>query len=275
VGTDDLSLIPIASAKDGVSGTFSGRVCLASERTLVARLSERPCVYWEINQTLGRGDPESSEGLPFWLEDDTGRILVQPQSVEVAARAEGRTRAVAVVDANINQVSQRIRQIKDERRMAAGPAAKKLLEEHRHLKRLATLLCAIRAHARGNVHIGRTLKGQDAAIRKRSPEFEGEAISLVGERFEVVLSEDAELEVSGLCVMAMAPPGMGHTRGYRDSPTCLQLRAPVGGRLHIRGLGDAAPFSKESGAESGAESGDAPSKARPGFLRRLVRYFAP
>lgn len=224
-----------------MSATFRGRVCPTGKPRLTAPLSEKQCVYWEVNESLSSGVPERFDGVHFWLEDDTGKVLVQPQSVDVSARAEGRTQAIAVVDTNLNEVSERIRQIKAARRDAMGRRAKELLSEHKKLKKLATFLCAIRAHARGNVHRGGTLEGQERYLRGHASEHEGKAVELISEQFEVTLQEGDEVEIRGLCVMALLPPGVGHTKGYRDAPTGLQVRAPVGRRLEIRGLGDVAP----------------------------------
>jgi hypothetical protein len=263
--------MPIASTRDGTPATIQGRVSLAGDKSLRAPLSERPCIYWEVNLSLGAGDPETFDGLAFWLEDDSGRLLVQPESVDVDARAEGRTKAISVVDANINEVAESIRQIKDKRSKVGGREAARLTAEHRKLKKLATFLCALRAHARGRVHTGGSLKKQEAYIQKKAPDFEGEAVNLVGERFEVILSEGDELEIRGLCVVAMLPPGVGASGGYRDSPTCLQMRAPVGGRLQIRGLGGVAPVAKEKAPSVGKETN--PLDSQLGFFQRLVRYF--
>jgi len=251
---------PIGSAADGQCATFRGRVCLAGEKILSAELSEKSCVYWEVNESVSSGEPERFDGLPFWLEDETGRVLVQPQSVDVAARAEGRTQAIAVVDANLNEVAERIRQIKAERRDAMGRRAKELLREHKKLKKLATFLCAIRAHARGNVHRGGTLEAQERYLRDHASEHEGKAVELISEQFEVTLQEGDEIEIRGLCVMAMLPPGIGHSGGYRDAPTGLQVRAPVGRRLEIRGLGDVAPMVLKEG------------KAQKGGARRVPQH---
>lgn len=263
---------PIGSATDGRSATFRGRVCLAGKKILSAELSEKPCVYWEVNESVSSGEPQRFDGLPFWLEDETGRVLVQPQSVDVAARAEGRSQAIAVVDANLNEVSERIRQIKAERRDAMGRRAKELLREHKKLKKLATFLCAIRAHARGNVHRGGTLEAQDRYLRNHASEHEGKAVELISEQFEVTLQEGDEVEIRGLCVMARLPPGIGHSGAYRDAPMGLQVRAPVGRRLEIRGLGEVAPLAVAQGKDHKGSVRRAPE--HKGLWRRFLGLFS-
>jgi hypothetical protein len=263
-------LTPIGNATDGECATFRGRVCLAGSRRLIAALSEKPCVYWEVNESLSSGVPERFEGLPFWLEDETGRVLVRPESVDVATRAERRTRAIALVDADLNQVSDKIRKIKADRRKAAGRRAKELLSEHKKLKNLATFLCAIRAQARGNVHTGKTLKGQERYLRKHASKHEGKAVDLIGEQFEVTLQEGDEVEIRGLCVIAMLPPGVGHSGGYRDAPTGVQVRAPVGRRLEIRGLGDVAPVTVSEAQEHKGNVSRMPE--RKGLWRRFLGF---
>jgi hypothetical protein len=242
-------------------------------------LTERACVYWEVNDGFGGDAPSEFEGVAFWLEDSTGRVLVRANELDVAARAERRTEAIAIVDANIKQVSRRIQEIKRERRDVGGPRATELHQEHRYLKRLATLLCAIGAHARGNVHVGGNLDGQEAYIRERSPQFNDDrqstdALNLMGERFEVILEEGAEVEVSGLCVLEPIPPGMGHGGGYRDAPTCMHMRAPAGSQLYVRGLGEAAPRPAPAAGNRTSTSGpDAnPDAKRPGLLRRMFAW---
>ncbi len=263
----------IASARDGAGATLRGTVKRATDALLRAPISDKPCVYWEVNRTLGGdGAPQRFDGVDFWIEDASGRALVRASDIDVAARAERRTEAVRIIDAGIQQVSTRIGEIKRERREAFGATARALHDEHKKLKKLATLLCAIGAHARGNVHVGGTLERQETYIRERSAQFDGgggdtRALELARESFEVVLEEGAEVEVSGLCVVERIPPGLSVGGGYRDTPTCLHVRAPAGKQLLVRGLGDTAPTY--ASADDGSTAGD-----KPGLLRRIARWLA-
>lgn len=263
----------IASARDGAGATLRGRIRAALATALVSPLGEQECVYWEINDSVGGDEPERFEVVDFWLEDATGRALVRGERLEVRARAEQREQTISVIDASIRDVSDRISWIKRQRRFAAGAEASKLNAEHRRLKKLATLLCAIGAHARGNVHVGGTRARQEVYIRERSARFASEAqgqraISLMGEKFECVLQEGDEIEVSGLCVIEAVPPSLGHGGGYRDAPTCLHVRAPAGRPLHVRGVGASAPVVRSQHA---LQKRNRPGPlARPGLAERVV-----
>lgn len=268
----------IADVRDGAAATLRGTVRRAGERVLQAPLSGRACVYWEVNEGVGSDAPAEVEGVAFWIEDATGRALVRPEQIDVAARGERRSEAIKIVDANIKQVSQRIRQLKRERNNAAGPRAKELYAEYDELRRLATLLCAIGAHARGNVHIGGDRDGQEAYIRRHAPRFDDgstRALTLMSERYEVILEDGAEVEISGLCVLEPVPPGLGHGGGYRDAPTCLHVHAPAGGQLIVRGVGETAPIETADGSKRDGHDGtdERPAEARS-WWQRVTGWFS-
>lgn len=255
----------VGSIRGGSVCTVAGTIRRAGAALLTSPLGERPCVYWEVNRAVGDDEPERFEGQDFWIEDATGRALVRAERIRVDARADRRQQAIEEIDADVQAVSDRLRELKKARKRAAGPAASKLAKEQRRLKKLATLLCAIRAHARGNVHVGGTKEGQQKYIRERSAGLRqgegGRALALMGERFEVVLSEGASIQVVGLCEQGPVPAGVQHAGGYRDAPTCLQIRAPAGGELLLLGLGADAPvypdtswIQEESKGRPGARS---------------------
>lgn len=273
MGEGDFPPCEVAAARDGAGATITGTIRRATESLLRSPISERACVYWEVNRSLDRGEPERCEGIDFWLEDASGRALVRAERIEVAARARRKTDAIAIVDADVRDVSRRLAEIKRQRKQVGGAAAAALHAEREQLKDVATLLCAVAAHARGRVHTGGSLRAQEAFIRSRTPgvgtgEPGQRTLSLLNERFEVVLAEGAQVQVSGLCLIERIPPGLGLGGGYRDVPTCLHMRAPAGGHLYIRGLGEAAPqvVSRDS-----ATRGTGPR--RGGLLRRLLGWF--
>ncbi|MFW5738984.1 MAG: hypothetical protein ACOC1F_01315 [Myxococcota bacterium] len=246
--------VAIGSVRPGEVCTVAGTIRLAGGALLTSPLGQRPCVYWEVNRAVGDEQPERFEARDFWIEDATGRALVRAERIQVDARAERRKQAIEEIDADVHDVSERLRALKKERKSASGREASRLAKEQRRLKKLATLLCAIRAHARGNIHVGGTKKGQEKYIRERSAALgqpgQGEgmrALALMGERFEVVLSEGAHIEVVGLCEQGPVPAGVQVAGGYRDAPTCLHIRAPDGGELMLLGLGADAPVHMEAG----------------------------
>lgn len=224
----------IVDAAAGTEVTVRGTIAPGSEQ--VTSPGGVECVYWAV--------PGGSRGgQRFWLTDDSGRALVDPMEASVAARAELRERVVRLADAELGEVESRLRELKSERKSVAGPRASDISRELKRLRKLATLLCAIRARARGNVHIGGTLGGQDRYISERSPQFSGsgsEVLRISTEVPELVLREGDEIEVTGLVSIEPIPPEL-FAGGYRDLPTCAHLRAPAGGALVIRGVGDAAP----------------------------------
>lgn len=239
--------VTIADAREGQLVTLEGRICRALPTLLSSALSERPCVYWEVNRAIGEGAPERFDACDFWIEDDSGRALVRAERVRVEARAERKEEMITNIDADLDLVQNRLKELKVLRREAGGNIAAELMSESRELRKLATLLCSIRAHARGSVHrSGGSLAGQERYIREQREHFQSggkgeKSLKLVDERFEVVLGEGEQIQVTGLCQREAVPAGLGLGGGYRDLPTCLHIRAPHDGQLMVRGVGSAAP----------------------------------
>jgi len=139
-------------------------------------------------------------------------------------------------------VEQRIREIK--RAVRDDPGDRALRAERRALRALATLLCAVRAHARGNVHVGGSLEGQERYIRERTPAVRGaeRVRQLMIERYETTLEEGQEITVEGVALReSVRDPD--RARGYRDAP--LRARwtpvAPPDDVVTVTGQGEAAP----------------------------------
>lgn len=212
----------------------------------------------------------SQEAADFWVEDATGRVLVRARALEVGARAERQERVLIQADKDIHAVSNRQRELKQQIQAGRGdvPAAQR---EQRRLAQVATLMCAVRAQARGRVHIGDSPDAQTrwiaehADIAKAGPG--AETVRLAVEQWEVVLEEGYEVEVEGVSAREQAPPGSDG--GYRDSAMCSVLRPGSTGAVTVRALGDASventigpnPLTRQS--VRSASSGGAPSDLVP------------
>ncbi|UJR85606.1 hypothetical protein [Sandaracinus amylolyticus] len=230
-------IVPIASLRDGSHARVRGRVRRARE-LVTSSLGQRACVYWDVRQGLA-STPHARGAVDFWLEDASGRVLIRAESIRVEARAHRAQEVLGKIDRDIDEVARRQRAVKDALRRGGGGAMKELHAEKRRLAELATLLCATRAHARGRVHVGGSLEGQQAWIRAHAETTEpgpGATMRLVIEQWEVVLAEGDEVEIEGECALEAAPPGTG-AGGYRERASCLVLRAPAGGTLEAHGVG--------------------------------------
>ncbi len=237
-----------------------GRVRAAGPM-LTSSLGKRQCVYWEIRAGLDDERPRAQEGVDFWLEDATGRVLVHVERVAVDARAERSQRVLGQVERDIHAVSERARVVKAAIRQNAGNS-KALHAEKRKLAELATLLCAVKAHARGRVHIGGSLTGQRDWIAARAQASDSSdpasaSLQLAIDEWEVAIEDGYELEVEGECAREAAPGGVG---GYRDAPTALVLRAPSDGSLKISGIGANASTATRP---AGPSAGDRARASRP------------
>ena len=109
----------------------------------------------------------------------------------------------------------------------------------REMKGLATLLCAIRAHARGNVHVGKTIKGQAKYIQKNSKKYEDaggtqQIAARYLKSFDTVLTIGDAVTVSGVASQEPDPTAAG---GYRDRATRTVIRAPDDGVVEVSGEG--------------------------------------
>lgn len=204
--------------------------------------------------------PESFEVCAFWIEDPQGdRVLVRAEQLDVAVRADRAEQLVEVAEADIEQVSQRIRELKDVTR-AGGPGQAEANRERRRLAKVATLLCAIRAEARGNVHVGGTLEGQRRWIESNAGlagDGLGErTVQRRVERFEVLLQDGDPAEVEGWLRREPRPAELGG--GYCDRSDCLVVVPAPDGVVRVRGVGVAAPVSERE-----LRGEPEPAKAQP------------
>lgn len=204
---------------------------------MVRSPSGRECVYWDTRGGL-ESAPRASGAVDFWLETASERVLVRADRLEVEAVAQRRQEVLGQVDHDIHEVSRRSRAVKDALREGSGDA-KALGRERKRLAQLATLLCAVRAQARGRVHVGGSLAGQSRWIAEHAKEITAgpgaKTLRLVVDQWETVIAPGDEVEIEGERALEPAPPGLGHGGGYRERASIGVLRAPEGGALVVRG----------------------------------------
>jgi cell division protein FtsB len=184
---------------------------------------------------VGSGDGAERQAQDFYVEDESGRVLVvmQDYSLELGRSASA---AADVVDADIQDVQQRLQKLAERARKKGNDLAERDKAERRTLRNLYTLLCAIRAHRSGRCHVGKSLEGQQRYILERSRSFlrsgmadEVASLRLVGS--ESLLVEGQEVSVEGEVCLEQDPDAP--RAGYRSRPTRTVLRAPPGGRLVV------------------------------------------
>lgn len=213
-----LSAVLLGEVEEGEVARVTG-VVRAASRTLRSKLRGTSCVYWDVRAGLAK-EPEASEACAFWIEDASGtRALVRSEALRVDVRAQRAQELVETAESDIAAVSESIRALKDRARTTQGPAQGELNRERRRLAKVATVLCAIRAEARENVHVGGTLAGQRKWIEKNL-HFANEGggklrtIQMRVERFEVVLCDGDPVEIEGRLRREPMPGELGG--GYRD-----------------------------------------------------------
>lgn len=230
-------VVPIAELAEGAV-TIEGVVRSSGAEPLVAPISKRACICYEVHSGLVGGGAEE-DAQPFYLEDDSGRVLVEMDSYALELGAIVRQKQMAVLDADINAVAQRLADLKTKARDIADHEDKRSAFAHvRQLKEVATLLCCIRAHARGNVHHGGDLAGQEKYIAAMSQKFSqhGDTTEMptqfLGQQDTVLLDGHAA-RVSGRAI------GKSAGAGYRDGARQLVIVAPEDGTIVVSGEGAA------------------------------------
>ncbi len=236
----------VAQLQDGKTGRIRGRVRSACAEPLTSKLGDQTCVYWDTRPGLD-ARPDESDSQPFWLEDASGKVLVPAEGVRIEARGEHREALVERATADIHAVTERIRTLKAELRK--GDAGKGVSQERRRLAKVATLLCAVRAHAKGNVHASASLKHQEAYIEKNkhlvmADGLGRDTIEMMVQRVEVVLCDGDEVEAEGLFRVEPLPPHVGGAHGYRERAVCMTLRPDHDGDARIVGVGRSAPVEE-------------------------------
>ena len=243
---------PIAEIESGARVRVAGRVRQAAPTPLRSKLSDRECVYWDVRADAADA-PLESDAQNFWVEDATGRALVRAGTLSVRLRQHRREDYLEQIVSDVDAVGVRIRELKDQLR-EQGPDHARLTAERRRLAKVATLLCAMRAEANGNVHLGGNANGQRAWIERNAHlADDGPGAASVKmrvkrrvERLEVALEVGQRVEVEGFAEVTPVPAGYGGTSGgYRTAPTCLTLRADERPVL-VLGVGEAAPAPLEA-----------------------------
>jgi hypothetical protein len=99
---------PIAQLPEDALGRVIGRA-RPTYQTLVGPLTGRPCVYYiavvEEQRSTGRSSYwatviSETAGVPFMIEDDTGRALIDPSGAQVALDFDGRSSSGTFRDAD-------------------------------------------------------------------------------------------------------------------------------------------------------------------------------
>ncbi|MBX3125906.1 MAG: hypothetical protein KF718_04290 [Polyangiaceae bacterium] len=200
---------------------------------LLAPLSSRPCIAYRV---AGRASGHTQEqgARDFLLEDETGSVLVSGASVELALGQLHVGASIQALDADIHEVSAELAKLKTQAKRLQGKAASDARRELRELRGLYTLLCAIRAHANGKCHVGKSLAGQERYIEERSQAYQGKRRELATihlMRHETILEEGARVRVEGELAIEASPVDGGG--GYRDRATHRVVRAPKRGSVNI------------------------------------------
>ncbi|MBK7773959.1 MAG: hypothetical protein IPI43_07435 [Sandaracinaceae bacterium] len=227
--------------REGEASRIRGVVRTAGQ-TLRSKLNDAPCVYWDVRVGLA-DEPEATDVCTFWVEDEGGeRFLVRVDALEVDVRAQRAESLVQLVEEDIIAVSATIRALKETAKH--GPLAQQgeANRERRRLAKVATLLCAVRAEARGNVHVGGDLAGQRKWIAAHvhiATNEAGRSLQRREERFEVVLREGDSVEVSGVLRREPLPSGLGG--GYRERTDCWAMAPGASGHVRVVGVGASAP----------------------------------
>jgi hypothetical protein len=231
--------VAIAEVREGQRAAVRGRVQQA-EKLLQAPVSKRACVAYEIRSDTRR---LAGEVCDFVVADDSGRALVVTEPCHLDLGATDQAAVISVVDADLTQIEARLSDLKVQIRRDPHKQ-QELAPKIRRAKKLATLLCAVRAHLNGNVHVGGSLKGQERFIRKESAAYEGLARDVPArflERCDVALEVGEEVIVEGIGRWEADPDPAARPTGYRQRPKRLVLRAPPDGVVRIRVAGTLAP----------------------------------
>jgi hypothetical protein len=269
VSGSNAPLRTVSELVDGELCRIVGTIRTADDTPLRSRLGQLPCVYWDVREGLS-DDPAESESQSFWLEDATGRVLVRSDRFAVEARAVRQKTLLSAVATDLRAVSDRLKDLKEAIVRSAGDDAAALHRERKHLAKVATLLCAIRAHARGRVHLAGSLRSQEKWIRANTHLASGggpgaATTNLMVDRWETVLQEGHRVEIEGMVTTEPAPPEIARGASYREAAT---VRVIVGRDTHgvrVVGRGEHAPPSEE---ELHAMARDEDARELRPFLRR-------
>ena len=267
----------IADVVDGRIATVSGTV-QGLGTPLTAPISGRACVYFEVRSAMAAPDAPALEvgAQDFLIEDESGRALVVMERYTTTVASRAWRQVVSAIDADIHEVSRKLRQLK-QRMRRASPAEQRLLAgELRDDKRLATLLCAMRAHARGRLHMAESLDEQRDYIAEQSQFYRDRGItrevtSRFLERNDVVLQAGDVVRVTGHCQWE-PDPDPNAVGGYRDRAMRLSVRAPPDTPLSVEAEGERAAIAKQLQAARARELPDVAHReaVRRGWLFAIL-----
>ncbi|HMR05080.1 MAG TPA: hypothetical protein PKA88_04870 [Polyangiaceae bacterium] len=218
--------VPIASlVVDGVA-TVEGQVRRTDAALLEAPASGRQCVAYVVSSGVLTGALDQA-GQAFFLKDESGEILVLPERFTARLGHRETLANLSVVDADVRAVSDSLSALRDKLKQGRTP---ELVDEQRTLRKLYTLLCAIRAHSRGHCHVGKSLEGQERFIAKNTALFEHEyaprklrTFKLMRE--ETILAVGDYVRVTGKVEQRVHALAGG--AGYRERATLLTITAPA------------------------------------------------
>ncbi|MCA9600212.1 MAG: hypothetical protein KC776_43210 [Myxococcales bacterium] len=230
-----------------------GRAKSTGVAPLSAPRSGLACLCYSLADNAG-GEHDAQD---FWVEDDSGRVLVVMQDFTLDL-GRSATAAAEVVDADIHAVQERLAKLAERARKKGNEMADALRSERKTLRKLYTLLCAIRAHRSGRCHVSKTLDGQQRYILEQSRYFmstgaaDGIAtLKLVGA--ESLLLDGQEVQVEAEACLEQDPDA--RDGGYRVRPTRTVLRAPMDGRVVVRTETEPAPAKKSDKPRARARKG--------------------
>lgn len=251
---NETAITPISQVPDGTLARLRGEVRVFDGQTLVSPLGGRTCVYHEVRDPVVSA-PLETRGQSFLLEDRTGRALVVLERQQVDVRPRLRQELVSLLDANVQAVSAHLHRLKERYHSAAGPEASRISRELNRKKKVATLLCALRAQARDRVHMGKDLQDQAARIARLRSQIDTDeelqdAEPIPVERYEVTLEEGEEVMVEGFCQWEPDPDPSAHGASYRERPLRLVVHAPADGELRVEGGAHRAMPSPDRSPES-------------------------
>jgi hypothetical protein len=265
----------ISALEEGASAQVTGVVRVADPDLLDSPLSHEACVYWDVRRGVGEA-PERRDARDFWVGDDTGRVLVRAEGVRVNAKADRRETLIKRLEADIEVVSTRIKEVKRRMHGLTSDKRRELARERKRLAKIATVLCAIRADANGNIHVGGSPRGQRDWIASKRHLLEAEEgltskeVEVEAERWEVVLAPGQRVSLQACFVMRPLPGNVpGAQGGYRGRASCLTAEPlEAGGVVEVRGEGAAAPHPHHDETDDAGDDGDVATlgRAKPSAL---------
>jgi hypothetical protein len=271
---------------DETAATIEGTVRAAGE-LLTAPLSGTACVCFTVRRGVLEQAALEQGGSDFWLEDGSGRALVVMDRFEAVLPARQLDTAVKALDADVVEVGDRLRELKHQLKRASPAEQPEISRRILHFRGLATLLCSVRAHARGRLHSAKSLAMQAELIERESARYREVVQSprlreLMVARHESLLREGDRARVSGWCRWEADAGAAG---GYRSAGRRLRVSAAehlmlevssaAGRKQRVRAV---AKRTREDARRTGVHQGEAPASsfwlfAALAFVAGLAAYW--